>query len=351
MLPPTFANKRSFRASFVRGLSDMLICQELGVFILVLANASYDPEIQRFLHRKLKRRFDEIARQYRDALRGGRPLHGATADVLVFLKLTAMGYEALRMTEFREAGPWEIQFNHLRAFRPPRMSKAVVTDVYQRYDESAFNFNQPFLRKEVFWEGVLCGRSARLLYNKFPFAELHGLLVVDPLDKRPQFLTAELHRYIWNVAERLGNGMPGIGFGFNAYGAFSSVNHLHFQMYIRDDSFRQGGLYPIEQAAWAHNGGTAPYPLGVVRFDQQQSAMECLESLHAQRCAYNLLYRPGCVYITPRAMQGSYRHANWTGGFAWSETAGAVTTFSGEDFAALTDAAIRREFAKLALPG
>ena len=198
MLPPTFANTRSFRASFVRGLSDMLICQELGVFILVLANASYDPEIQRFLHRKLKRRFDEIARQYRDALRGGRPLHGATADVLVFLKLTAMGYEALRMTEFREAGPWEIQFNHLRAFRPPRMSKAVVTDVYQRYDESAFNFNQPFLRKEVFWEGVLCGRSARLLYNKFPFAELHGLLVVDPLDKRPQFLTAELHRYIWN---------------------------------------------------------------------------------------------------------------------------------------------------------
>jgi hypothetical protein len=176
------------------------------------------------------------------------------------------------------------------------------------------------------------------------------LLVIEPLAKQPQLLNADINRYMWEVAEVLGKRMPGIGFGYNAYGAYASVNHLHFQMYVRDDSFGQGGLYPVERSVWTHNGGAEDYPLTVARFEQPQKMMEYLESLHAARRTYNLLYRPGCVFVIPRVMQGGYQHADWTGGFAWSETVGAITTFSGEDFATLTDDVIRREFAKLVLP-
>ena len=36
--------------------------------------------------------------------------------------------------------------------------------------------------------------------------------------------------------------------------------------------------------------------------------MKRIEELHAGNITYNLLYRPGLVYIVPRAMQGSYEH-------------------------------------------
>jgi hypothetical protein len=60
-----------------------------------------------------------------------------------------------------------------------------------------------------------------------------------------------------------------------------------------------------------------------------------------------MLYRPGVCYLLPRAFQGSYRHADWTGGFAWSELAGAFTLFEAKKMATLDGAAIEAEFAKL----
>jgi hypothetical protein len=37
------------------------------------------------------------------------------------------------------------------------------------------------------------GKAARILYNKIPFARLHGLLVSDPVRQIPHYLTPELH--------------------------------------------------------------------------------------------------------------------------------------------------------------
>jgi hypothetical protein len=348
MLPPPFQNSREFRAAFGRGLEDMLVHPELGVFILVLANATFDPQIQRLLQGRLRERFAELSGQYRSRLHDGRPLRDAPDDVLVFLKLMAVGYEGLRATDFRQVGPWEVQFNQLRSFRPPRMSHAAVSALERPFDPQGFHFNKPFLQKEVLWEGVLAGRHSRLLYNKFPFAELHGLLVVEPAACRAQFLAEADHRYLWQLSEQLGAAMPGVGFGYNAYGAYASVNHQHFQMYVRATCAGQGGRYPIEEPGWRHNGGNEDYPLPVLRFEAPGPAWEALAELHARGRSYNLLYRPGVLYVVPRAMQGSYQHSPWTAGFAWSEAAGAFTTFNADDYAALDDTAIRAEFAKLA---
>ncbi len=341
-LPAPFQNTRSFRAAFIKGLGDMLRHDELGVFILVLANATFEKEIYHLLQRGLRDRFEQIAGRFRDALAHGHSLHHAADDVLVFLKLMAIGFDNLHMTEFRKVGPLELQFNQLRAFRPPRMSNASVTSLQKPFDAEGFHFNKPFLAKEVFWQGELCGHDCRLLYNKFPFAELHGLLVLDAEAEKPQWLSQQDHFIIWQIVESIGVGIPRVGLGYNAYGAYASVNHQHLQMYVRDR-----GCYPVESAQWRHNGGEQDFPVGCLCFKDADSAWGAIARLHAAGRSYNLLYRPGALYVMPRALQGSYQNADWTSGFAWSELAGAITTFRASAFEGLQLEQLLAEYQKL----
>lgn len=341
--PDLFTSPSGLRAAFEQGLGELLRAHDLlGVFILVLANASFERSSYERLRDPLTaayqrwcRRFDRADRRAQDA---------AADDVEVFQRLRRLGLENLDPTCHRQLDAWELQFNPLRALRPPRMSDAVVNRLKIPFDPNGFHFNKPFLRKEILWEGELADTPVRLLYNKFPFAELHGLLVPDADENRPQFLESRDHALIWRVARRLGDAMPGIGLAYNAYGAYSSVNHLHFQMFMRST-----GVYPIESPHWRHNGGRLDYPLAVQRHADPDAAWSALCALHARGVSYNLLYRPGRMYLAPRAMQGSYRHAAWTGGFAWAEVAGAVTTFDPADFERLTAAEIEAEMASLAV--
>jgi hypothetical protein len=313
----------------------------LGTYILVHANACFDKEIYQILRKELAHRFDQLAAYCRDALSEGQLLAGAEDDQLVFLKLMAIGIEDIRATEFRQSGQWELQFNHVRAFRPSRMSRQPAQGISRPFDPNEFNFNKPYLRKEVLWAGKLLGEEVELLYNKFPFAPLHGLLVPDRRARYGQFLNAREHRYAWSLAEHLGVGLPGLGIAYNSYGAYASVNHLHFQLYVRSSPL------PIEKAGWKHNGGTLSYPLSCRVFSSASEAWDYIETLHEHETSYNLIYRPGRLYCLARKRQGSYEHAPWTHGFAWYELAGGVTTFSRSDYDTLDDTAIEQEMAKL----
>jgi hypothetical protein len=187
------------------------------------------------------------------------------------------------------------------------------------------------------------------LYNKFPFAELHGLLVIDPEAQRAQFLRDADHDYLWRLSEELGGVIPGVGFGYNAYGAYCSVNHQHFQMYMRDRLAPGGDDYPIEAGRWRHNGGSQDYPIPIESYTDSAAAWEYIEQSHEANRSYNLLYRPGRLYVAPRAMQGGYAHGDFTTGFAWSELAGSITTVNRADYETLDEATIRDEFGKLRL--
>jgi len=342
-LPQVFRSEQALRGGFAEGLARMLAGDPgLGVFILVLANATYDSKIHQRLQGRLRERFDELADVVRDELRAGRPLTAAPDDVLVFLKLMAVGLERLEPARTRRAGAFELQFNPLRAYRPPRMSGSAVTRLYSPYDPNGFHFNKPFLQKEIFWSGEIGQHRCRLLYNKFPFAELHGLLVIDAQDNKPQWLTEADHAAVWRITRLLGRNLPGVGFGYNSQGAFASVNHQHLQMFVRS-----GGCYPVEAGQWQHNGGDRTYPLACEVYQDVDAAWEHLHRLHESNTAYNLLYRPGRMYLLARRFQGSYQHAGWTGGFAWSEVCGAVTTYNSGDFAKLDEDAVFAEMAKL----
>ncbi len=344
MLPAPFHNTSEYRDAFTKGLREVLQHDQLGTYILVLANATYDAEIHHVLKSQLEKRFDQLAAILTEYLRQGRPLDHTSDDLLVFLKLMAVGFDQLEMSEFRQAGPWQIQYNQLRSFRPARMSNEVLHDLFKPFDEDGFHFSKSFLANEIMWRGNLNGQDCSLFYNKFPFASLHGLLVVEPQQHRPQFLDQDIHTYLWQLTEQLGNKMPGIGFGYNARGAYSSVNHQHFQMYLQDER-----VFPIEQSVWTHNGGATDYPLPCRRLTDMNDAWSALRELHESNQTYNLLYRPGVLYLTPRAMQGSYEHSGWTCGFAWAEVAGAVTTFRGCDFDQLDEQQITDELKKPAI--
>jgi hypothetical protein len=334
-----FISLDALRQRFVSGLDDMLARHDgLGVYILVLANAAQDPALWQPLREKLVRRHQAHAAALKSALRHGAKLDAPEDDLMVFLKLLAFDlgvdeFESLQVSPTRQAGPWEVRFNPLRSLRPARMSEARVDGIMRPFDLQGFHFNKPFLAKEILWQGELAGKSSRLLYNKFPFAPLHGLLAPEPELLRPQFLTEELHAWAWQVAAQAGAAIPGFGLAYNSYGAFASVNHLHFQTFVRAQPL------PVQLF------GATRYPLPVQRHTDSHNAWRQLDQLHQQETPYNLIYDATGVSVIARARQGDAPLQTWSPGFGWSEMAGVFSVSSRADFDGLTESGIEQALA------
>ena len=333
MTPSPFADVSSFRRRFEQGLEALLAdYSELGAWVLVLANANFDPRIWERLADPLRRKYSAFSASFGKRAARGLALDDAGDDVQVFSRLAALGFDAIEPVRERRANDWEVQFNQLRSYRPARMARQAVRGLSRPFDPEGFHFDKPFLRKETFWHGWLAGRNVALLYNKFPFVELHAILVPQPREGRPQFLCRDDHRYVWRVSELLGETIRGVRFGFNSLGACASVNHLHFQMFVRDEPL------PIEATTWAHNGGPRAYPAHCRAFEDPEAAWQFILGLHARDISYNLLYTRGRVYCLPRRRQGSEPGPIWSEGFAWHEMAGGFTTSRVEAYDTLTAA-------------
>lgn len=324
-MPHPFTSPTTLEQGFADGLAAMLAAHRgLGVYILVLANAAYDARLWQQLAPALSARHAALAIAMTETLRRGQSLNEPDDDVLVFLKLNAIGFDHLSTMESRRAGPWKAMFNPIRALRPPRISGMKFVSLLRPFEPAAFHFNKPFLAREILWEGELAGKPARVLYNKFPFARLHGLLVPDPLREMPQCLTPELHGWAWDVCAQ--TGVQGFCLGYNSQGAGASVNHLHFQ------SFVQSSPLPVQERCFAQNGGNQRYPLPCQRFIDAESAWLELDRLHQLDMPYNLLYSQGCLHLIARIPQDSCELSDPCRGYGWSEMAGAVTLFSREAY-------------------
>ncbi len=341
MITTPFTSNLAFQHAFEQGLVKLLEQGELGPFILVCANASFDPRVEAATAEGLANLYLALSEEYTNALVNGKTIQAVEEDLLVFLKLHAVGFDKLKSTEIRRAGPWEVQFNHLRSFRPKRITAHVPESLHVSFDEAGFHFNKGFMQKEAFWAGELCGRHTTLYYNKYPFVDFHGLLVPERESCLSQFLTEAHHFYMWDATLELARTLNGAGFGYNSLGAFASVNHLHFQMFVKPDGF------PAMHSEWRHNGGDTPYPVQCVTFKTADAAWEYLSQLHQHNQPYNLLYTPGKLTVFPRKKQGTYKQPDWTSGFTWHELAGGMITFNREDYARLDEQIIEHELAKL----
>ncbi len=340
---PLFTSGEAFAEAFSAGLNELLHKGGLGPFILVCANATFDQRLYAAASAGLAQLYAALRDEYVLALEQGRDIQAVEEDLLVFLKIHAVGLDRLQPTVKRQAGIWELQFNHLRSFRPKRITSRVPERLRAPFDEGGFHFNKGFMQKEAFWTGELLGRHATLYYNKYPFVDFHGLLVPERDSCLPQYLTEAHHFYLWEATTELAQTLDGVGFGYNSLGAFASVNHLHFQMFIKPDGF------PVMAPEWRHNGGERPYPATCLAFSDPKSAWSAIHHLHEDETPYNLLYASGRLYLFPRRKQGTYPQPAWTSGFTWHELAGGVITFNREDYERLDAAAIERELACLAL--
>lgn len=337
----------ALRTQFVDGLSKLVSSSDtppkLGHFILVAANALFDSEVYEQTAGKLERSFADLRTELHDQIRNGRLLSDADDDLMVFLKLALIGWKGLDLTEQKTVGHWQVQFNHFRSFRPRRRAVEKVITLRKDLDPNAFHYNKPFLKPEIYWSGLLAGKQAAVFYNKFPFVRSHLNIVPECEQEKPQFLEIEDHQYAWAVAHEL-SGLTDFGMGYNSLGAFASVNHLHFQMYLEKDSL------PVLQANWRHNDGIEDYPTTCFVFTSCDESWEWLSDIHDHDIAYNLLYVPGKVYCFPRKFQGTYQQPTWTSGFAWYELSGGFITFCREEYDAFSADTIPQAFHDLAIP-
>jgi hypothetical protein len=340
-LSSPFNSASALEHNFADGLAAMLENHRgLGVYILVLANAAYDKTLWAQLAPALAQRHANLAAAVADTLRRGETLTEPDDDLMVFLKLAMIGFDRLGTLQSRRDGPWQVHFNPLRALRPPRASGHAFESLLRPFSRAGFHFNKPFLAREVLWQGELAGKPARLLYNKFPFARLHGLLVPEPQRELPQVLAPELHGWAWDVCAQ--SGVPGLCLGYNSHGAGASVNHLHFQSFVEDDPL------PVQAVRFVHNGGPTAYPLPCKRFDDPLDAWLEIDRLHQQNLPYNLVYSPGSVHCIARVPQDSDALHAQSRGYGWSEMAGAVTLFSREAYDVLDASAFEAVLARFA---
>ena len=325
-----FTSLDLFRNEFNKGLHVLAEQGTLGTFILACANSTGTEELLNDIRPILERQYQELHEKYRNAFLSGHYLDVVDEDLLVFLKLHTIGFDAIRLTEKRREGLWRVKFNHFRSFRPRRITQYVHEGMSQAYDEDDFNFNKPFMAKECFWRGELLGRRIDLFYNKYPFANLHGLLVPEREDCMPQLLRQKEHQYICGLSEALEATIPGAGFGYNSYGAYASVNHMHFQMFVDT----QGLL--VTDSRWKHNGGDEEYPVTCHAFCCADTSWKFIQELHQRQQPYNILYQPGRIYVFPRKTQGTVDVPEWSSGLTWYELSGVMVTFNHSDYSHLT---------------
>jgi hypothetical protein len=321
----------TLRRDFVAGLERLLRDESgLGPYILVLNNALIDASVARALGAELAHRFETLASRCLEAAADGAELGEPPDDWSVFKALITMGFAAIEPVREHALGDWRLQFNQVRALRPARSAGAAPLGNRAPFDDGGFHFDKPFLRKEAFWQGSVDGVDLELLYNKFPFASHHGLLVPERGAHRPQWLQMGDHALVWGLASTAG--VAGFGIGYNSYGAYASINHLHFQV------FADANPLPIEQPRWRHNGGDRSYPTECFLCTEAGAAWHCIDALQRAGTSFNLLYRPGRLYCLPRRRQGQQRLPDWCGGLAWFELCGAFVVTEREAFARLGEA-------------
>lgn len=341
-----FTTRYDFREPFLTDLKTMISMRrpDLGQMLLAFSNFGFNgndyPEDERqAIAANLSLWLDEIAQDVRQKLMAGSEIPARDDDTLVFLKIREVGIEAALVTDEGAVGEWPKVFIPVRSFRPRRVTVEKFRTLKVPFDATKFNYG--WVRdQEGLWVDTISGIHAFLLYNKFPFAPYHTVVVPHMGKELPQYLEGEYHEWLWDL---LGphDIIPGLYVGYNSLGAFASVNHLHFQLIVDADGI------PAADQRWEHNGGNEEYPTKCERFDDCQRAWAYIEKLHQIPTPYNLIYTPGNVHCFPRFWQDIPPHAKWTTGFAFYEMGGKMLTVNRDAFRDLDEPAVVTEFDKM----
>ncbi len=213
------------------------------------------------------------------------------------------------------------------------MSSQKVKSINVEYDNKSFNFNKPFLKKEIFIQQVLNKKRVSLLYNKFPFADYHGLLVIDREKEYNQYLSEDIFYYTWDLYSNLKESIENLVISYNSLGAGASVNHLHFQTCIIDRALS------ISSGIWTHNGGDNKYPAECVVFNTVMEAWHFINDLQLKNTAFNLIFTGEYLYCLPRKLE--IVKNKFIPQIGWFEMAGSFSLADEENYFSLEESQIK----------
>jgi len=317
-LPALLQSQVNYEAGLQNGLATMLQQPSAGDLILVLANILMSDTPSQALLAAAKEAiagYDTSSTQARKQI--------PADDLSVLTALQQMQAQEFEAVSWRSVAPWKVQFNPLRALRPPRNAAAGRQALRQAFDSKRFHFNLPFLDSETCFKGSLASVCSKLLYNKFPFAQGHTLLVPEAAQQHPQWLNPDWHQWAWSLLQQITN-IPA-ALAYNSLGAGASINHLHFHFVLEDS-------YPIESGHWTHNGGSQVYPAEVLHFNDSQSAWDCIRQQQTAKQPFNLFYRKQQMYLIRRKYLSDCPPPAGLSSFSWYESCGHFVCFEAQYF-------------------
>lgn len=334
MLPEIFRTKEKFIKVYDDYLLNLLQKEinlnDLGVLILLSAQAAFNKD----LYRKTFTRLNSIYRKLSKKI-NAIPDELKNDDYFIALKILEIGWKNIEKVSFKKLNAlWHIQYNQLRTFKPRRNAVEEISSIYKKFDPNSFSFNKPFLRQERFKKCRCNGMDVSLFYNKFPFVPYHSLLVPEQEKNHPQFLRRRFHYYAYDLIKAA----EGFVIGYNSIGAFASVNHLHFQMFVKNQPLA------VENEMWKHNSGIKEYPAKCFVFESKRTSWDFIKMLHEKNIPYNILYTKKKTYIFPMNFQKSHKYTIFPLGFAWIELSGSFINVTKKDYDNINEKQILKEF-------
>ncbi|CAN5596924.1 hypothetical protein BH10BAC5_BH10BAC5_28190 [soil metagenome] len=334
--PTLFHSGKEFKKQFVKGLIDIYTNEDNlkpETFVLLICNSFFEKEISGLLSRYAENYYKKLYKLHKE----GKLENTKSDDYEVMKKIFKFGFKKIKPIMFRkEEKLWDIQYNPLREMRPERAAVQKVNKIKQKFEDKGFNYTRSYIENEILYEGVHKGNKFTILFNKFPFARYHTLLVPERLKKHPQFLTKKFLEMAYSFMKEMSPKIDGLGMGYNSYGGYASVNHLHFQMFIDEKGM------PYNDKRWLHNEGNEKYPARVEVFDEIKKCMKFITQLHNLNIPYNLLFSENKIYCFPRVFQQS-RYERISGGFAWFQFAGCIICLKKETYKKVTGKLIRQQ--------
>jgi hypothetical protein len=211
------------------------------------------------------------------------------------------------------------EHNPLRSMRPARNATATSVPLHVPFNPDQFHLGLDELDAQVFhsYKDSHSAKTIDLMYNRYPFAKCHFLWIPERKSgNHPQYINPEstIIDMAWRFSQDTGTHL-----GYNANGAHSSVNHLHFQGYV-----------PTAQSNIAAYTGTRCY---TETFAPDELKRE-LRRIHGEitqgkQVSYNLLIHPKGIALYERHTQGHQPYLQklesvGSGGFAFHELGGNV---------------------------
>ena len=328
------SSTRHYKQAFEEGLTDILLSRTAGTFILACANIIQHPELLEKNSKLLREVYTDIEDHYRICRSNNQQPDDSADDITVMDKIIDIGLDNLEPLQSRQldtdTATYQLSFNQLRSFRPERMSTVKDIQINTEFNPNGFHFHKPFLKKEIFSEGVFNGKNISFFYNKFPFVKYHALLVANKEQHNNQYLSKEYLNYIFSFQAHVQKNIPAAVTAYNTLGAGASVNHLHFQIFIEDRPL------PVFSESFLHNGGSHPYPATCHAFADTEKCWHFIQKLYTDNVPFNLLFKNKRIYCLPRNIVTNKHHQFNTTTCGWSEMAGAFTMTNKDIFESIT---------------